>query len=153
MNAMKVAAPALMILGLALSATPALAQQSSKGDRLGRPADRAPVNARNCSLARSCSPGPYVSVIPYVSAGRKKFGTLHLAIRPSHADVYVDGVYAGRAEDFDGSSQRSDLRTGSPQVDVLAEGYTALHFDTRIEKGRTTFHRGTLSPATVNFGK
>ncbi len=75
MNAMKIAAPALL-LGLALTATPALAQQSSKGDRFGRPTDRPPVNARNCSLSRSCSPGPYASVIPYISAGRKKSGTL-----------------------------------------------------------------------------
>jgi PEGA domain-containing protein len=152
MNALKIAAPALL-LGLALAATPALAQQSSKGDRFGRPADRAPLNARNCSLSRSCSPGPFVSVIPSISAGRKKAGTLHLAIRPSHADVNVDGVYAGRADDFDGVSQRADLRAGTHQVDVRAEGYLPLHFDTRIEKGRTTFHRGTLSPATVSFGK
>jgi hypothetical protein len=155
MNAMKVAAPALL-LSLALTATPALAQQSSKGDRLARPADRAPVNARNCSLSRSCSPGPYISVIPYISpisAGRKNSGTLHLAIRPSHAIVYVDGVYAGRADDFDGVSQRADLRAGTYQVDVRAEGYLPLHFDTRIEKGRTTFHRGTLSPATLSFGR
>ena len=89
MNAMKIAAPALL-LGLALTASPALAQQSSKGDRFGRPADRTPC---------------------------------------------------------------ADLRAGSHQVDVRAEGYDALHFDTRIEKGRTTFHRGTLSPATISFGK
>ena len=152
MNAMKIAAPALL-LGLALTASPALAQQPSDGHRFGRPADRSPVNARNCSLSRSCSPGPYVSVIPYVSAGRKESGTLHLAIRPSHADVYVDGVYAGRADDFDGASQRADVQAGSHQIDVRAEGYEALHFDTRIEKGRTTFHRGTLSPATISFGK
>ena len=152
MNALKIAAPALL-LGLALTATPALAQQSSKGDRFGRAADRTPVNTRNCSLSRSCSPGPYVSVIPYASAGRKNAGTLHLAIRPSHADVYVDGVYAGRADDFDGASQRADLRAGTHQVDVRAEGYVPLHFDTRIEKGRTTFHRGTLSSATVSFGR
>jgi len=92
-------------------------------------------------------------VIPYISAGRKKLGTLHLAIRPSSAEVYVDGVYAGRADDFDGASQRADLRAGIHQVDVLAEGYDALHFDTRIEKGHTTYHRGTLAPATVNFGR
>ena len=108
MNAMKIAAPALL-LGLALTASPALAQQSSEGHRFGRPADRPPVNTRNCSLSRSCSPGPYVSVIPYASAGRKKSGTLHLAIRPSHADVYVDGVYAGRADDFDGSARHGSF--------------------------------------------
>jgi hypothetical protein len=152
MKAMTIAAPALL-LGLALTATPALAQQPSDGHRIARPTDRAPVNARNCSLSRACSPGPYVSVIPYISAGRKKSGTLHLAIRPSHADVYVDGVYAGRADDFDGASQRADLRAGTHQVDVRAEGYVPLHFDTRIEKGRTTFHRGTLSPTTISFGR
>lgn len=152
MNAMKIGAPALL-LGLVLTATPALAQQSSNDQRFGRPGDRAPVNTRNCSLSRSCSPGPYVSVIPYISTGRKKSGTLHLAIRPSFAEVYVDGVYAGRADDFDGASQRADLRVGLHQVDVRAEGYDALHFDTRIEKGRTTFRRETLSPATVSFGK
>jgi hypothetical protein len=111
------------------------------------------VNVRNCSLWRSCSPGPSVSVIPYVSTGRKQSGTLHLAIRPSHADVYVDGVYAGRAGDFDGASERADLRVGAHRVDVRAEGYDALHFDTRIEQGRTTFHRRTLSPAIASLGK
>ena len=152
MTPMKIAAAALL-LGSALTAPAALAQQPSSDQRFGRPVDRSPVNVHNCSLSRSCAPGPYVSIVPYVSRGARKSGTLHLAILPSHADVYVDGVYAGRADDFGGNSQRSDLKVGTHRVELRAEGYQAVQFDTRIEKGRTTFHRATLSPLGSGFGE
>jgi hypothetical protein len=144
MNAMKIVAPALFA-GLALTAVVAHAQSAAE-QWPGQPGNRIPGNPGSCSLSRSCAPGPSVNVIPYFS-GRRSVGTLHLQIHPSRAEVYVDGMYAGWTEDFDGASGRADLQTGRHRIEIRAEGYETLRFETRIEKSRTTVYRATLQPA------
>ncbi len=133
MNAMKIV-PAVLT-GLALAATVVHAQS---------PTDRRPGS---CALSRSCPAGASIDVIPYVTMHRNT-GTLRLQIHPTtSAEIYVDGVYAGRAEDFDGVSRRTALTAGAHRIEVRAEGYEHMHFQTRIEKSRTTIQQTTLSPA------
>jgi hypothetical protein len=58
----RIAIPAL-VMGLALTAAPALAQRATTDRRAGHPVDRPPVNVHSCSLSRSCAPGPYITIV------------------------------------------------------------------------------------------
>jgi hypothetical protein len=144
MTATKIVAAALLA-GLALAPTASYAQRSVD-HRLGRSGNRSPVNVGTCALSRSCAPGASINVMPYVTMPPNT-GTLRLEIRPANAEVYVDGVYAGHAADFDGVSQRVALTAGAHRIEVRAEGYEQVHFDTRITKSRATIHQATLWPA------
>jgi hypothetical protein len=74
------------------------------------------------------------------------FGRLRLDVRPRDAQVYIDGDYVGRVDDFDGRLQGLTLETGGYSVEVVAPGFEPLTFDVRITPGRTTTYRGDLLP-------
>jgi hypothetical protein len=76
----------------------------------------------------------------------KNPGRLRLEVVPAQAEVYVDGVYAGRADQFDGVSRHAAMAPGNHRIDVRAEGYDDVVFGTRIQKSRSTFHHVTLAP-------
>jgi hypothetical protein len=47
-------------------------------------------------------------------------------ITPKQTEVYVDGYYAGVADDFDGAFQRLDTTPGGHAVTLRLEGYRTL---------------------------
>jgi hypothetical protein len=112
----------------------------------GRPGQPAPPNTRSCTLSRSCTPGASIDVIPYVTTLVRNAGRLRLDVVPSQAEVYVDGVYAGHAEQFDGVSRHASMAPGAHRIEVRAEGYEDFTFGTRINRSQATVHRVTLSP-------
>jgi hypothetical protein len=63
-------------------------------------------------------------------------GELRLKIKPRDAEVYVDGYYAGRVDDFDGVFQALELETGAYSIEIVAPGYQPITFDVRIQPGR-----------------
>jgi hypothetical protein len=71
-------------------------------------------------------------------------GELRLDVRPRDAEVYVDGYYAGRVDEFDGVFQSLTLEEGAYRVEIVAPGYEPLDFDVRIIPGRKTTYRGDL---------
>ena len=71
-------------------------------------------------------------------------GALHLKVKPSSANVYVDGYYVGLVDDFDGLFQKLHLEAGPHHIEVRAPGYDTLAFDVRIEANRTTTYKGEL---------
>ena len=73
-------------------------------------------------------------------------GALRLQVRPRHAEVFVDGYYAGQVDDFDGTFQRLRLEEGTYEIAVEAPGYEALVFDVRLLPGQTVRYRGELRP-------
>jgi hypothetical protein len=73
-------------------------------------------------------------------------GELRLQVRPRHAQVYVDGYYAGTVDDFDGVFQELRLEEGTYRIEIVAEGYVPLDFDVRIQPGRKITYRGDLLP-------
>jgi len=73
-----------------------------------------------------------------------EFGRLRLDVRPRDAEVYIDGDYVGRVDDFDGRLQGLTLETGGYSVEIVAPGLEPLTFDVRITPGRTTTYRGDL---------
>jgi hypothetical protein len=50
-------------------------------------------------------------------------GGLRLKIEPGNAAVYVDDVYAGLVEAFNGDSERLVLSSGRHRIDVRAPGH------------------------------
>ena len=104
-----------------------------------------PAAPGTCTLSRSCAPGASIDVLPYVRA-LGKVGRLRLEVVPAGAEVYVDGVYAGRAEQFDGVSSHAAMAPGGHRIDVRADGYRDVVFGTRISRSKPTVERVTLVP-------
>jgi hypothetical protein len=73
-------------------------------------------------------------------------GELRLSVSPRYADVYVDGYFAGRVDDFDGTFQSLKLESGPHHIQIVAQGFAPLDFDVRIEQGRKITYRGALVP-------
>jgi len=73
-------------------------------------------------------------------------GELRLKVRPREAQVFVDGYYAGRVDDFDGIFQSLRLEEGEYQIEIVHPGYEPLAFDVRIFPGEKTTYEGDLIP-------
>ena len=73
-------------------------------------------------------------------------GELRLQVHPRHAEVYVDGYFAGHVDDFDGVFQALRLEEGPYRIEIVAPGYETLEFEVRILPGRKTTYRGELRP-------
>ena len=71
-------------------------------------------------------------------------GSLRLDVNPTHADVFVDGYFAGRVDDFDGRFQSLDLEAGPYRIEIVAPGYEPLEINIRIQPGQKTTYRGDL---------
>ena len=71
-------------------------------------------------------------------------GSLRLKIDERDAEVYVDGLYRGVVDDFDGVLQRLKLEAGAHRLEVRAPGYQPLVFDVLVTPGETTTYRGDL---------
>jgi hypothetical protein len=90
---------------------------------------------------------PY-SVYRYGTYGSYGYpvGELRLKVHPRDAQVYIDGYYAGRVDDFDGVFQSLRLEEGDYQVEIVLPGYEPLAFDVRIFPGEKTTYEGDLIP-------
>ncbi len=73
-------------------------------------------------------------------------GELRIDVKPREAEVYVDGYYAGRVDDFDGVFQSLKLEEGSHSIRVIAPGLAPLEFSVRIFAGQKTTYRGDMVP-------
>jgi len=72
------------------------------------------------------------------------YGGVALEITPFDADVYVDGTYAGRVEDFDGTRQPLTLTAGTHRLEVQAPGYEPMIVDVGVQAGQVIPYRGDL---------
>ena len=89
-------------------------------------------------------PGYYGSYSGYYDPFFYDVGELRLIVSPRDADVYVDGYFAGRVNDYDGIFQALKLEAGAHHIQIVAQGYSPLNFDVRIEPNRKITYRGTL---------
>ena len=71
-------------------------------------------------------------------------GALRLKVKPRDASVYVDGYFAGRVDDFDGTFQRLKIESGPHRVEIRLDGYEPLMFEVRIQPDRTVTYTGEL---------
>jgi hypothetical protein len=94
----------------------------------------------------SYGPGylPYVGVeTPYAQPEPALEGRLFLRVIPGTAQVFVDGLYVGVADDFSGSGLRLDA--GPRRVELRADGYETTTFDVRIVPGESVNYRRDLA--------
>jgi hypothetical protein len=73
-------------------------------------------------------------------------GEIRLQVRPRHAEVYVDGYFAGHVDDFDGFIQSLRIEEGPHTIEIVAPGYEPLVFNVRIIAGRKIDYRADLVP-------
>jgi len=85
-------------------------------------------------------------IAPVIIGSAPIYGGVALEMSPYDADVYVDGTYAGRVEDFDGSRQPLTLVPGTHRIEVQAPGYAQLTFDVGVQAGQVIPYRGDLQP-------
>jgi len=105
-------------------------------------------------------PVPYTYSYPYpvevygygaprevvINPGAPAYGGVALDITPSDADVWVDGQYAGKVQDFDGTTQPLTLTPGTHTIQVQAPGYQPMTVDVGIQTGQVIPYRGDLMP-------
>jgi hypothetical protein len=93
-------------------------------------------------------PYPYPYPAPaYGYPAGSPYGGVRLEVLPRHAEVIVDGYYAGTVDDFDGSFQRLELEDGAHKIEIRAPGFQPAAFDVNVLAGQTVKYRGDLIPA------
>ncbi len=75
------------------------------------------------------------------------YGGVRLKVKPSDAQVYVDGYFAGLVGDYDGAFQKLKLEVGPHHIEVRAVGFETLGFDVNTEYDQTVTFQGELKPA------
>ena len=85
-------------------------------------------------------------IAPVIIGSAPIYGGVALEMSPYDADVYVDGTYAGRVEDFDGSTEPLTLVPGTHRIEVQAPGFVPLTFDVGVQAGQVIPYRGDLQP-------
>ena len=81
-----------------------------------------------------------------MAPGSSYYGGVALEITPYDADVFVDGEYAGRVEDFDGTTRPLTLTAGTHRIEVQAQGYEPMVVDVGVQPGQVIPYRGDLRP-------
>lgn len=86
-------------------------------------------------------PYPYGPFPPYGYYPRfyTDASSVRIQVTPREAEVYLDGYYVGRVDDFDGFSQRLTIPPGEHQVDVFLDGYRTIR-EKRLFLPRKTYH-------------
>jgi hypothetical protein len=86
--------------------------------------------------------GPYYGPFypyPGPSFGPRRFGesALRTRVTPAETHIYVNGYYAGRADDFDGFFQRLYVPAGQHTIDLFLEGFRSQRFNLYLSPGDT----------------
>ena len=118
--------------------------------------------ARSASVTSTTTPtggipgyAPGFSTYGYYDGYRRPFssfdiGELRLDVSPRHAQVYVDGYYAGVVDDYDGVFQGLKLESGTYRIEITAPGYEKLSFDVRISPEQKIRYEGNLRRRAVD---
>jgi hypothetical protein len=72
-------------------------------------------------------------------------GGVQLDVQPWRAAVFVDGVHAGRVDDFKGYYKHLEVVAGPHQIVIVEPGFQPLVIDAIIVPGETMTFRGTLN--------
>ncbi len=75
-------------------------------------------------------------------------GAVRVRVEPNEARVFVDGYYAGIADDFDGRSQRLRLPAGRHEIVLKLEGYRTHRIKVHVPAGRPLAIRYRMARGT-----
>jgi hypothetical protein len=75
-------------------------------------------------------------------------GGLRLKVKPTNARVYVDGYYAGKVDQFDGSRQKLEIERGKHKIEISALGYAPVVIEIEIKAYETITWEGNLEIVT-----
>jgi hypothetical protein len=78
------------------------------------------------------------------SSRYREVGSLRLKVRPSNAQVYIDGYFVGVIDSYDSAFQRLSVEAGAHKVELRAEGFEPVQFDVMITPGDTITYKGEL---------
>ena len=66
------------------------------------------------------------------------WGAVDLDVKPSRAEVWVDGRYAGEARDLDGYPSYLWLEQGGHRLEIYKGGYATFREDVEVRRGMKT---------------
>ena len=72
--------------------------------------------------------------------------SLRIEVKPNHAEVYVDGYYAGVVDDFDGVFQSLDLAPGEHTLELYLPGYRSVQQKIYLQPRNTFKVKYTMQP-------
>lgn len=76
------------------------------------------------------------------------YGSVRLKVKPRDAQVFADGYYVGRVDQFDGVFQSLKLNDGNHHIEIRADGYETLSFDLQITFDQKITYEGELKALT-----
>ena len=74
----------------------------------------------------------------------REAGSLRLKVKPTNAQVLIDGYFVGVVDSFDGVFQRLGVDSGPHRVELRAEGYEPVVFEVMIVPGETVTYKGEM---------
>ncbi|MDE3156838.1 MAG: PEGA domain-containing protein [Acidobacteriota bacterium] len=91
-------------------------------------------------------PWGYPPYPPYYYVARGRTAHLKTEVKPKNTQIYVDGYYAGIADDFDGIFQSLSVRPGPHEVTLYLNGFKAVHQQLYLSPDSTTKLRHVMQP-------
>ena len=88
---------------------------------------------------------------PYYGPGPGYYGgyygaALRLQVTPREAEAYIDGYYAGRVDNFDGTFQRLHLEPGEHDLEVFMPGHRSFTQKVFLQPGSTFGVKHVMEP-------
>jgi hypothetical protein len=84
---------------------------------------------------------------PYYGPGFYDPSTsVRLQVEPKEAEVYVDGYFAGRVDNFDGTFQRLRVAPGDHELQLFMPGHRSFSQKVYLQPGATFRVRHTMEP-------
>jgi hypothetical protein len=75
--------------------------------------------------------------------------SIRVQVTPKDADVFVDGFYAGKVDDFDGTFQRLRIEPGAHELQVFLPGHRLYARKVYLQPGNTFTVRHTMARLAV----
>lgn len=81
---------------------------------------------------------------PYGQGPIPADSSMRLQVKPRETQVFVDGYYAGIADNFDGTFQRLHLEAGQHRIELFLPGHKLYTQDIYLQPGNTFSVRHTM---------
>ena len=106
----------------------------------------ASVPGGNAAAQPASAQAPPGQTPPYSQAPLVADSSMRLQVKPRDTMVFVDGYFAGIADDFDGTFQRLHVDAGQHSVQLFRPGHRLYTRDLYLQPGNTFTVRHTMEP-------